>query len=362
MDSKHGMLEGVKVIEISSYLAVPSAGRFLAYMGAEVIKVESPSGDPYRKQGTIYGIPTENDNNPLFAGANDGKKFVMLDLKTETGRSRLCTLISDADIFITNLRVGAQKKLHVTFEELHRENQKLVYGWVNGYGSRGELANKAGFDSTAYFARGGHMLDYVQKGNPPNNMMLGLGDLNTAMSLVAGVLAAYCKVQNGGEGRQVEASLLGTSIWMASMDYVISQYGEDFFMDQAYQCKDGSYMYVQAITEKQQKALLGVIKMSKEEYNDHFGAIPKLRKIYKTKTFQEWFEILDGTGVCIERLRHIAELPGDMQARENSFLEQYGQSGKMWIPSPPVKTGSEKPSFTEGLSLGRDNAFFFPEE
>ena len=257
---------------------------------------------------------------------------------------------------ITNLRIPALEKLKVTYDILKEINPKLVYGRISGYGTKGPLAGRLGFDSTAYFARGGHMLDYVEPGSPPNNMMLGSGDINAALALVSGTLAALAGCRICGEGRSVDVSLLHTSIWMASMDYVISQYGEDFFIDRVYRCSDGVYMYLQAITDKQKAILLDMIGMSRAEYDDHFGAIPKLREIYAKKTFAEWSAMLEGTGVCIERLRHIDEVPLDEQARVNGFLRPYGRGSDIWMPMPPVSfEGSDAPAFTESVALGRDN-------
>ena len=329
----------------------------LAYLGAEVIKVEPPSGDPYRFQGDIYGSPVEDDNNPLFADANDGKRFVTLNLKDEGDRALFYKLVTTADILITNLRVPALEKLQVTYDQLKEYNPRLVYGRISGYGTKGPLAGRLGFDSTAYFARGGHMLDYVEAGSPPNNMMLGSGDINAALALVSGVLAALAGSRISGKGRTVDVSLMHTAIWMASMDYVVSQYGEDFFIDRVYRCKDGVYMYLQAITDKQKAILLDMIGMTRAEYDDHFGAIPRLREIYATKNFSEWAAMLEGTGVCIERLRHIEEVPLDEQARINGFLQPYGRGSDIWIPMPPVTfEGSDRPAFTDDVKLGRDNA------
>ena len=348
-------LEGIRVIDLSSYLAAPSAGRVLAYMGAEVIKVEHPDGDPFRHQGNIYGLPCEDDNNPLFAMANDGKKFITLNLKDEADHKVFEEMVKTADILITNMRTPALTKLGATYEDLSAINPKLVYGHITGYGAKGPLADRLGFDSTAYFARGGHMRDYVEKGAPPNNMMLGAGDCNTGLVLVAGVLAALAGVRISGKGRKVDVSLLHTSIWMASMDYVISQYGEDFFIDRPYRCKDGTYMFVQAITDKQKKILLELIGMTREEYDDHWKAIPKLKEIYGSKTFQEWSDLLAGTGVCMERFRHVAEVPKDRQARENRFLQPYGRGGDAWIAMPPVTYEGDYDAFVSDVKLGRDN-------
>ncbi len=348
------LLEGVRVIDLSTYLAAPSAGRVLAYMGADVIKVEAPAGDPFRFQGDIYGLPFEDDNNPLFAAANDGKRFMVLNLKDHADHDVFLDLVKTSDILITNLRMPALKRLGATYEDLHAVNPRLVYGRISGYGTKGPAADRLAYDSTAYFARGGHMLDYVEPGSPPNNMMLGSGDCNTGLALVSGVLAALAGAQISGEGREVNVSLLQTSIWMASMDYVISQYSEDFFIDRVYRCKDGIYMYLQAVTDKQKEILLGLIGMSLEEYNDHFSAIPKLKEIYAQKTFDEWCALLDGTGVCIERLRHVAEVPLDLQARENGFLAPYGRGNNAWLPPPPLAYDSPAPPFSSGVRPGRD--------
>lgn len=365
MDGANGYappLAGVRVVDLTTYLAGPAAGRMLAYLGAEVIKVEPPAGDPFRFQGDIYGIPVEDDNNPLFAAANDGKRFVTVDLKTEEGRRAFYALVKTADILITNMRMGPLQRLHVTYDELHDINPRLVYGRISGYGTKGPLASRLGFDSTAYFARGGHMLDYVEPGSPPNNMMLGSGDVNTALALVGGVLAALAGATLTGEGRMVDVSLLHTSVWMASMDYVVSQYGEDFFIDRVYRCKDGVYMYLQAITDKQKAILLDMIGMTRAEYDDHFGAIPKLREIYAQKTFAEWASMLEGTGVCIERLRHIEEVPRDRQARDNGFLRPYGRGTDVWMPMPPVTfDGCGEGAFSADVRLGRDNESILSE-
>lgn len=344
-------LEGVKVVELSTYLAAPACGRILAYLGADVLKIEQPGGDPYRKQGLLYGVPVNDDDNPLYMHANAGKRFVGLDLKTEEGLNEFYSYVKDADVFITNLMDRSLDKLNIAYARLHAVNPALVYGRISGYGPKGPLAGKVGFDSTAYFARGGQMLDYVEPGTPPNNIMLGSGDCNTAMALAAGILTALTCALLHGEGSLVNASLLHTSIWMASMDYVISQYNENFFIDRVYRCKDGVYMYVQAITDKQKNMLLDIIGMTRGEYDDHFAAIPKLTKIYEMKTFDEWSAILDGTGVCIERLRHIHEVPFDEQALINGFMKPYGKQKKVNIPIPPILYDGAPEAFDADITL-----------
>ena len=95
-------------------------------------------------------------------------------------------------------------------------------------------------------------------------------------------------------------------------------------------------MYVQAITDKQKDALLALIGLTRAEYDDHFSSIPKLVKIYEQKSFSEWSALLKGTGVCVERLMHLYEVPSDAQALLNGFMRPYGKAKTVNIPMPPL--------------------------
>jgi len=330
-------LNGIRVLELATYLAAPACGRILAYLGADVIKVESPDGDPYRKQGALYGVPAENAYNPLFAAANDGKRFITLDLSSDNDRDIFKTLVNKSDIFITNLTELSLEKLGAGYECLKSLNPKIVYGKVSAYGRNGKEADFSGHSNAAYFARGGYMADYVQKDTVPNNLMLGAGDCNTALALSVGVLAALFGATRHGEGSRVDTSMLHTSIWLASMNYVVSQYGDDYFIDRVYKCADGIYMYVQAITEKQKSILCELLGISPEKYEDRIGMIPLLRELYASKSFAKWEEILEGTGICFERLRHIDEAAQDVQSLLNGFLTTYGGKDRsVNIPVPPI--------------------------
>jgi crotonobetainyl-CoA:carnitine CoA-transferase CaiB-like acyl-CoA transferase len=349
-------LEGIRVIELSSYLAVPGCGRILAHLGADVIKVEKPGGDPWRKMGELYEIPCTDETNPLFVVANSGKRFLSVDLKTASGMEIFIKLINTADVFITNFMDSSLRKLHVTYEELSGIRPSLVYGRVVGYGEKGEDANRPGFDATAYYARGGLMLDYVQKGAPPNNFMYGGGDAITALSLTAGVLAGLAGVQLHGEGCSICASLLHSAIWTASMNYIISQYDENYHIDRVYRCKDDAYVFVQAVTEKQKLALCDIIGITPEEYDDRRKIIPRLREIYSQKTFNEWSELFAHTNICIERLRHLREVPFDEQALCNRFLVPYcgNQEKAVHLSMPPIQFEGAPDYVSDEFRTGKD--------
>ncbi len=336
-------LAGIRVVEMTTYLAAPSCGRTLAHLGADVIKVEAPGGDPWRRLGGIYQIPHNDEVNPLFMLGNSGKRFITLDLKTEEGREIMDRLLSSADIFITNMMNKTLKKLHITYEELHEKYPKLVYGRVIGYGEKGAEAERPGFDASAYLARGGLMIDYVEKGTPPNNFMYGAGDLLCGMALMDGLLAALLEAQMGGEGRKVVASLLHTAIWSANMDLVLRQYGGAALVERAYQLKDGSYALIQATTEKQRQDLCRILGLSEAEIKDPKTAYSLLQKIYQEKTLAQWQEIFAQSSVFIEPLAHVRDVPKDPNSLLNGFLLPYAEetAREVNIAMPPVQVDGE---------------------
>ncbi len=329
-------LDGFRVVELSEGLAAASCGRVLAYLGAEVTKVIPPEGDRLEKLGALYGMPTERGDNPLYAMCCDGKQFLTLDLGSDVGQAAMKEQISTADVFLTDLLDGELEALGLSYKTIHVLNAKLVFGQLSGYGSRGPMKDRKGSDVACYYARGGYMMDYVDEGTAPDNVMRGTGEMNAALAMSSGILTGVFAAMVQGEGRFVHTSILHTSTWMAGMNYVISQYGRDYFIDRVYRCKDGTYMFIQAVTDKQKSILLNLIGMSREDYDDHFKAIPKLAEIYEQRTFAEWCELLDGTGVCIEKLAHVREVPFDKQALANGFIQTYGNTCPVNIPVPPV--------------------------
>ena len=329
-------LNGFKVVELSEGLAAAGCGRVLAYLGAEVTKVIPPEGDRLEKLGALYGMPTEKGDNPLYAMCCDEKQFCTLDLRTEAGKTAMKERISSADVFLTDLLADELEALGLSYAAVHELNGKLTFGQLSGYGPKGPMKDRKGSDVACYYARGGYMMDYVDEGTAPDNVMRGTGEMNSALAMASGILTGVFAAMTQGEGRYVHTSILHTSTWMASMNYVIAQYGRDFFIDRVYRCKDGTYMFIQAITDKQKNILLDLIHMTREEYDDRFNAIPKLAEIYGQKTFAEWCELLDGTGVCIEKLAHVRDVPFDKQALANGFIQTYGKTRPTNIPVPPV--------------------------
>ena len=135
--SAHKPLEGVKVVELASFVAAPTAGRMMAEMGADVIRVESTAGDPWRFYGANCGLPITDEENPLFDIYNLGKKDIQLNTKTPEGKEILFHLLDEADVFITNNRLKSLVRSGLDYESLKDRFPKLIYGLVTGYGQTG---------------------------------------------------------------------------------------------------------------------------------------------------------------------------------------------------------------------------------
>lgn len=219
-------LEGVKVLELATFIAAPCCARFLADLGAEVIKVEAPAGDPLRYTAVNEGRPQDQKENTSYDLENAGKTCVCLNTKTPAGREALEKLIAEADIFITNWRQNPLKKAGLDYETLHAKYPKLVYGFVSGYGEKGPDKDLPGFDFTAFFARGGILGTLFDKDSLPMLTIAGFGDHQVGMYLASGVLAALYRARETGIGDRVVVSLFHSAIWDVSLLLQASQYGD----------------------------------------------------------------------------------------------------------------------------------------
>jgi crotonobetainyl-CoA:carnitine CoA-transferase CaiB-like acyl-CoA transferase len=218
------VFSGVRIIELAQYVFVPAAGALLADHGAEVIHVETvDSGDPYRALKIGDGRETGSANLSLEQN-NRGKKSIAIDLKTEAGREVLLRLVDTADVFLTSLRPKAIRGLRLTPEDLQARNPRLIYVRGNGYGFRGSETDKAGYDATAFWARGGFAHALRPAGMvEPLKPRPALGDHISGISVAYGIAGALFKRAMTGEAAIVDVSLLSTAVWALSADVVVSQ-------------------------------------------------------------------------------------------------------------------------------------------
>jgi crotonobetainyl-CoA:carnitine CoA-transferase CaiB-like acyl-CoA transferase len=128
------LLKGIKVVGLDTYAAAPAIGRILACMGADVIKIEPPSGDPFRWFGKNVGAPTSDEENPCFQLDNANKRGIAINMKTPEGMEVFYDLLKGANIFFTNTRIDALRRMKIAYEDLKDKFPHLIYGHVSGYG------------------------------------------------------------------------------------------------------------------------------------------------------------------------------------------------------------------------------------
>ena len=247
-------LSGVKVVELATFIAAATSGRFLADLGGDVIKIESEKGDPIRYTAPNEGRPQDIYENTTWDLENANKRCISLNMKLQEGKEAFFKLLDTADIFITNWRPQALERAGLDYETLKSKYPKLVYAMCTGYGEFGPDKDLPGFDFTAFFARGGYFDTLRQKGSIPFNGVAGLGDHNVGMNLVAGILAALYQAKTTGKGEKVTTSLFQTAVFNMGIMVQAAQYKDlgvkypidvremDNTLNAAWETKDGRYV------------------------------------------------------------------------------------------------------------------------
>jgi crotonobetainyl-CoA:carnitine CoA-transferase CaiB-like acyl-CoA transferase len=211
------LLSGIRVVEMGLWVAGPSAGGILADWGAEVVKLEMPTGDPMR---TLYSALSGSKESrcPPFDVHNRGKRSVAIDVNHADGRALALKIVATADVFLTNMRPQFLRRAGLDHEELLAANPRLVYGILTGYGLVGPDKDAPGFDMAAFSARSGVSHRATPPGGVPPTLPGGMGDNVTAIALVAGILGALLSRERTGRGQLVSTSLLRTGMFCESME------------------------------------------------------------------------------------------------------------------------------------------------
>jgi crotonobetainyl-CoA:carnitine CoA-transferase CaiB-like acyl-CoA transferase len=193
------VLAGVRVLEQGTFITGPCTGMMLADLGADVIKVESRDGDPYRSYQS-------GQFSPHFQAYNRNKRSVALDLRDEADHALFRELVQNADVYIQNFRPGAAERLGIGAEQLQGQNPKLVYCSISGFGASGPYADRPSYDSVAQALSG--FLSVVVDPERPRFMGPALADAITGIYAAYGVLGALFERGRTGRGRHVEVSML----------------------------------------------------------------------------------------------------------------------------------------------------------
>jgi crotonobetainyl-CoA:carnitine CoA-transferase CaiB-like acyl-CoA transferase len=359
-------LDGIRVIELATNLAVPLSTRPLADWGAEIIKVESPGGDPYRTRGLQnYRCPIDDEENPVFVIPNANKKFVCLDLKSAEGKQALLRMVKTADVFISNIRYPGLVRLGLGYDVLSGINPGLIYAHFSGYGNEGEEAWRPGFDLTAFWARRGALVDWTDIGCYPFKPAGGFGDFVTSMSSASGILAAIIGRKTTGAGTRLDVSLYSAAIWYNAINVVSTQkcYGNEYPKPKenphnplagTYMGSDGDWLMILAQPfSKYYDMICKILGMDDLVGSKVYGAIKNLKadeklmeyfvgrivNAFSKKATDEWMRIFNENDIPCEYLYHHSHISEDPQAWSNDYLQKvtFESGSEVAMPKTPVK-------------------------
>ena len=372
--------DGVRVVELAQWVFVPVAGALLADWGAEVVHVEPTEGDPYRGLAT-QGIGTErNGINLSLALANRGKRSLALDIRHENGLAILHKLLESADVFLTNMRPGALRRAGLGSDELMERYPGLVYARGHGYGAKGPDADQAGYDATAFWARGGmaHILTPPER-EYPIGQRGALGDRNGALALAFGVAAALLKRTRTGAGSVVDVSLLATAMWTLSSDLLAALGGDEPKASSGrgplvnplvgvYRTKDDRHIQLVFLQPDRYWAdfcrvidrpdLAGDARFADMVTRRDNGAacVAELDAEFAKRTFDEWKSILARLDAPWAPVQSVTELLEDPQVEANGYIGEVVVNGgaSYRLPAVPVQFDGQPPALRRAPEHGED--------
>src|ERR1700756_4276713 len=226
--SNDNIFSGLKVVDLASFIAGPGAATILSDFGADVIKVEPPDGELWRKGQKIPPQPRSEEPYP-FQLANRNKRGVALNLKAASAQQVLEQLVKWADVFIVNTPHPARKKLKLEYADVAQWNPRLIYADLTGFGEHGPDSGLPGFDLTAYWARSGLLSMTRDAGAPPTWPVAGSGDNATAVGIYSAIVTALYRRERTGKGTYVTTSLLAAGVWSASVSIQAALAGAKFY-------------------------------------------------------------------------------------------------------------------------------------
>ena len=329
-----GPLFGVRVLDLSAYIAGPYGCSLLADQGAEVIKVEPPAGDNLRKYPSTLAAESR-----AFLGVNRSKLGLMLDLKDPGQLQALLALVHEADILVHNFRPGVPERLGIGYEQLKPLNPRLIYCAVTGYGESGPLSGKAGYDQVLQTMTGMATMQ-GKAGGPPEILYGSVVDYYAAALVAGGVSSALYERERSGLGQFVGVSLLRSALTMQSARLVWAEgEGKEVGRDMRsggitgiHPTREG-WLYISANTPHFWCALcekIGLPEMAQDERydsvrkrNQHQAEIvPRLHQALQARSALEW-EALFGEEVPCAAARSVEDMFDFPQVRAEDLLAVY---------------------------------------
>jgi crotonobetainyl-CoA:carnitine CoA-transferase CaiB-like acyl-CoA transferase len=372
------IFSGLKVVDLASFIAGPSAAVILSDFGADVIKVEPPNGDLWRHGHQIPPQPQAKDAYP-FHLANRNKRGITLDLKSPSASRVLEKLVKWADVLIVNTPHPARKKLKLEYVDVVQWNPRLIYADVTGFGEKGPDADLPGFDITSYWARSGLLSMTRDAGAPPTWPVAGSGDNATAVGLYSAIVTALYRRERTGKGAYVTTSLLAEGVWSASVSIQAALCEAKFYAPHdrknpanaalnVYRASDGAW-FVLIVTPDKLGAVAKAIGRADLLTDPRFADPAKLianmsqlteilDDVFGSQPMAHWYEVFNGVHVTFGVVREPLEVINDPQLRANDIVVPLeGAGGKLTstISSPIQVHGVAKAQARRAPALGEHN-------
>lgn len=372
------LLEGLRVLDVASFIAAPVATTVLADFGAEVIKVEPLTGDTYRTLHTAPGYGDAAFDYHWFVD-NRNKKGLSLDLKSEAGWTILAKLVAQSDVFVTNYPFDVRERLKLDYDNIGPLNDRLIYASLTAYGETGPERTRPGFDSTAWWARTG-MMDLL-KPDPdgtPARSLPGMGDHATGMSLVAAIMTGLYRRERTGKGGHVSTSLMTNGLWSNAFYAQAALCGYEVLrrppqeqapnaMANHYQCADGRWFILALLNEDRQwPTFVQAIERpdladdprfaTTEERRRHGPELTaELNKTFGERDWPYWRQLFQANRITFGNVSVMEDLLTDEQMRASGALVPVSDDSvpcDLTVDSPLTVAGEAKRPASPAPKLG----------
>ncbi len=355
--------EGIRVLEVAAWTFVPAAGAIMADLGADVIKVEPPGGDPQRGLQHMLNFDTHGPN-PFNEVPNRGKRSITLDLKSEAGREALLSIARASDVFLTSYLADLRQKLRLDVDDIQAVNPQIIYVRGSGWGSEGPMLNTGGYDVAAGWATSG-MAHHVTTETGPAGQPPAFFDLIGGNAIAGAIAMALLQRERTGLAETVDVSLMNVGMWTMSPGIVSAPYVDQFMKGERssagnpvanhYRTRDGRWIYLVLLQSDRFWAELCAILERKDMIDDpryvdgaarfanRVECIRDLDETFARRTFDDWRERLARfSGVWAPAIT-LKEVHDHVQVEPNGYLPKVtGHDGlEFRLVAPPMRFGGE---------------------
>jgi crotonobetainyl-CoA:carnitine CoA-transferase CaiB-like acyl-CoA transferase len=328
-------LTGIRVLDLTRLLPGAYCTLLLADMGADVIKVEEPESGDYMR----WTPPLVDGQSALFDVLNRGKRSIALNLKSDSGRDALLRLAATAEVLVEGNRPGVMERLGLGWDVLHAGNPRLIMCSITGYGQDGPFAQRAGHDLNYMAIAGALGLNGTRDG-PPIPLSVQVADIGGGgLQPAVAILGALVGVQRGGEGRWIDVSMTDGAVGWLSLAFAARAAGEKVARgDQrlagrypcyrVYECKDGRHYSVGALEPKFWSSLCDAMErpdLVELQYSEDPSVQSTVETIFRSRTRDEWEEVLSTLDVCCEPVLDLDEVASHPQIVARRSLERVRQ-------------------------------------